>query len=132
MPALDRCHPQVVRALEKAGWNVAPKPYRLPLVGRPPLSIDIEAKNANNRIIIVEVKCFTDNEVNDLYTAVGQYLVYRSLLRAQNINHSLYLAIPLPIYQGVFKEIGIFVMQETGIKLIVVDIENEVIVQWLT
>jgi hypothetical protein len=29
MPALDQCHPQVVRALENDGWQVESSPYKL-------------------------------------------------------------------------------------------------------
>lgn len=130
MPALDNCHPQVVRALEKEGWVVSPKPYRLTFGERPYLFIDILAQHDDSRIIIVEVKCFNDNQLNDLYIAVGQYLIYRSLLRAKNISDPLYLAIPQDIYESLFKEIGMFVVEETQIKLIVVDIDREVIVKW--
>jgi hypothetical protein len=71
MPQLDQCYDQVVRALQKAGWEVGEYPYILPIPGRRPLQIDIYARRTANShpqvIIIVEVKCFGDerSELND-------------------------------------------------------------------
>jgi hypothetical protein len=82
MPALDSCHPQVVRALEKAGWNVSPVPHAIRVPGRRyPLLADMRANRDEASIIVVEVKCFLDDPIAELYVAIGQYMIYRSLLR---------------------------------------------------
>lgn len=101
MPRLDQCHSQIVRALEKTGWIVGDRPYILPVAGRRPLQIDLYARRATNgspqTIIVVEVKCFADEraELNELYTAIGQYTLYRSLLRQRGITDFLFLAVPV-------------------------------------
>jgi hypothetical protein len=108
LPALDRCHPQVVHALEKAGWTVLPKPYALYLNRAHRLHIDIEtirnSGTASQSIIVVEVKCFDDEktETGDLYTAVGQYLVYQGLLHQKGIVTPLYLGFPKPLMRASF------------------------------
>jgi len=121
-----------VNALQKAGWTVATGPYVIRVPGRKrPLYADLSAQRSNNRIIIAEVKCFQVDPRDELYTAIGQYLVYRALLSQLGINHDIYLAVPSPAYHDIFRDMGMAVINETKIKLIVVDIEHEVIEQWL-
>lgn len=43
----------------------------------------------------------------------------------------LYLAIPLKAYHGIFEEMGRAVVDEVEMKLIIVDMEKEEIVEWL-
>jgi hypothetical protein len=83
--------------------------------------------------MVLEVKCFQDPdaETNDLYVAIGQYLVYRSLLVERNLPYLLYLAVPTHAYTGVFQRMGIGAVQENHIKMVVVDIEQEVIERWI-
>jgi hypothetical protein len=137
MPALDRCHPIVVRALEKDGWTVAPRQQELYVSKRHILQIDIKATRQQNgtsrSLLFVEVKCFANrgDETTDLYIALGQYLVYRSLLKQKNIQADLYLAVPITAYESVFKRMGRAAVSENRIKMIVVDLEGEVITQWL-
>jgi hypothetical protein len=80
MPAIDVCHPHIVRALQKDGWTVEPQP--LPArVGRRRALIDISASRTNNgtsqQILLAEVNCFQNRAswTNELYTAIGQYIV---------------------------------------------------------
>jgi hypothetical protein len=138
MPALDQCQPHVIRALNKAGWTVAPKPFVLKLSHGHTLFIDLEAareEEAGERIILlVEVKCFPEAsaETSELYTAIGQYLVYRDLLKERGIEFDLYLAVPVEAYQDVFARMAVSTISENQIKMVIVDMDREVIVQWLT
>lgn len=132
MPQLDTCHQQVARALEKDGWAVSPVPHAIRVPGRRyPLLADFRARRGQVEIIIVEIKCFVDEELEELYGAIGQYLVYRDLLRQAPTKPALYLAVPTHAYYGIFREAGLGVVNEARIKLIVVDIDNEVIEQWI-
>ncbi len=132
MPALDIYHPQVVNALQKAGWAVSTGPYVIRVPGRKrPLYADLSAQLNTSKIIVAEIKCFQIDPRGELYTAIGQYLVYRALLNQLGISHELYLAVPSSAYHGIFRDMGMVVINETKIKLIVVDIEQEVIEQWL-
>ena len=136
MPKLDQCHDQIVHALEKAGWTVSSNPYILRVENRR-LYIDMFAQMTHpeqpKRIIIIEAKCFSDfrDELNELYTAIGQYLTYLGLLEEAGINDSLYLAIPTHAYRGVFQQFATPIMSKILIKMIVVDLEAEEIEQWL-
>lgn len=132
MPALDSCQPQVIRALEKAGWKVSPVPHAIRAPKRRyPLLADIRASRGSEEIIIVEVKCFLDDPLAELYSAIGQYLIYRSLLRLSSPDYSLYMAVPTEAYHGILNDIGMDVIRESQIKLLIVDLAREVIDQWL-
>lgn len=136
MPALDSCHQQMVNALIKAGWNVNTAPVYLraeKLVAIP----DIQATLNNGsvqQIIVVEVKCFLDERLDqdELYRAIGQYLVYRQVLRTRQLDIPLYLAIAIQVYQRLFvKQVVNAIIHESRLKLIVVDLEREEVIQWL-
>jgi XisH protein len=136
MPAIDQCHNQIVHALEKAKWIVSPHAYTIAIQKGHVLHIDIEAHRAsslNGHIIIVEAKCFAERnaETNEMYTAIGQYLVYRSLLKPKGLADNLYLGVPRSAYQGVFSRMGMAAVKENAIKMMVVDLEKEEIVEWL-
>ena len=136
MPTLDSCHEQVVNALKKAGWDVASQAM---FVRTPEVSvfIDIEALRNNGhlqQIVIIEVKCFTNenSDLNELYRAIGQYIIYRTALHERTMDFPLYLAIPTSVYERLFKtKIVTASAREIQMKLIVVDIDREEIVTWL-
>jgi hypothetical protein len=133
MPVPDKCHQQVVHALEKQGWTVSPNPYSLDT----PLNylyVDIEAwRSSEESVIVVEVKCFPDgtSDMTSLYNAIGQYVVYRSLLRKRKKNRRIYLAVPSGVYQGLFQQLELDIVNELDIDMIVVDMEHEEVEQWI-
>jgi XisH protein len=135
--AYDNCHQQIVSTLLKAAWVVDDKQVYL-RVDRLTMVADIRAQISNGnvqQIIIVEVKCFADprNDMDELYRAVGQYLLYRSALQIRQSEWPIYLAIPTTVYNRLFvKPVVQSVVTRNEIKLIVVDVEREEIVQWLT
>jgi XisH protein len=135
MPALDTCHEQVVHALENDGWTVSPDMFVLRLDRQHRFYIDLEAIGFDNQtIMVIEVKCFENPaaETTELYGAIGQYLVYRNLLREHGIQLPLYLAVPLHAYAGVISRMALSVMAQNDVKMIVIDIEREAVIQWLS
>jgi len=83
--------------------------------------------------MLIEIKCFShpNTVTTDLYTAIGQYLIYRSMLAArQPIVTPLYLVVPMPIFRSVFDTIVIDVIDQAGIQLVTVDLIEERIVSW--
>jgi hypothetical protein len=74
---------------------------------------------------------FLDDPLAEIYTGIGQYLIYRSLIGQSSTQLPLYLAIPNYAYHGIFKDMGMAVVNEVHMKLIVVDLNREVIEQWL-
>ncbi len=135
MPAIDSCQPQVIRALEKDGWRIETEGRRFRKEKRA-IMIDIRANYGSNgqsrQILLAEVKCFANpNEyTRDLYTAIGQYIVYRAMLDDLKNITPLYLAIPVRAYHDLFDSIIQRAINDVKIKIIVVDIEREEIVEW--
>jgi hypothetical protein len=112
MPAIDRYQAAVINALRKVGWQAMNNPYL---------------------IIILEIKGFEGRSaIDNLEEAVGQYMIYRALLDEIAVPHPLYLAVPLPAFEGILSEsVGQVVRKRLGIKLIVFDVKSEEIVQWI-
>lgn len=137
MPALDYCHQNVVHALQNDGWIVDPKPVRITADERT-VFIDIQARKPTNgrsqQILLAEVKCFPDRKstTNDLYVAFGQYVIYRALLAELNIGIPLFLAVPQEVYTNIFDNIVQRSISDNNIKLIVIHLDTERIVQWIT
>jgi hypothetical protein len=131
MPAIDRCHFQVVRALEKDGWEVDDRQYALTSFPGKRLFVDIQARKGERQLLLVEVKCFTGQWLDELYQAIGQYLVYQHLVQQISPRRALYLAIPRHVYLDFVKQFVLPIIKEHRIKLLVVDLEREEIDQWL-
>jgi hypothetical protein len=135
MPAYDQCHPQVVRALEREGWEVRESPFLI-RVGRRTLFVDIElvrkTQGEDERIIVVEVKCFAPGsaETTELYTSLGQYLVYRALLAQYHLTGDLFLAVPVHAYGGVYNDLAKSLLDELQVQMVVIDLDSEVVIQW--
>ena len=136
MPALDKCHPIMVRALQNDHWWPESKSPRLSVEDRTVI-IDIRARRddngTNQQILMVEVKCFPDEDTitTETYTALGQYIVYRGMLEALGDTTPLYLAVPESICQTVFDIVIMKIVRDYQIKIIVVSLEQEKIVQWI-
>lgn len=85
MSALDACEPQIIRALEKDGWQIVAKPYQIK-IDRRIVFADFSARHVNGDsehfIVVMEVKCFTNpkTDLTELYTAIGQYQLYLTAL----------------------------------------------------
>jgi hypothetical protein len=138
MPAKDLYHDTVKAALIKDGWLIVADPYRIQYK-----DIDLYADLAAERPIaaerqgqkiVVEIKSFVGRSpMTDFHNAVGQYAVYRSLIQATEPDYQLYLAIDDITYENFFKREGIaFIIEASQISLMVVDIEQQEIVQWIS
>lgn len=136
MPAIDRCEPQVVRALEKAGWVVTDQPYVIH-IGEEKAYVyaDLQLRHVEREesIIVVEVKCFARRlrMMQEFEQAIGQIVLYRYALALNRKFTPLYLVVPLPVYETFFqKPLPHMIIGEEGIKMIVVDLATEEIVLW--
>jgi hypothetical protein len=134
--AFDVCHEQIVRALEKAGWRLESTPFKLAFEART-VYVDVQMSRgvdgSREQIVLVEVKCFPDEHstTRDLYTAIGQYLVYRAMLMELGMPYVLYLAVPDNSFEVVFDAIVMRVIEETQIKIVVVNVNTEQVVRWI-
>ena len=124
-----------MRALQKDGWRVTEQQVPMKL-GRRRVFIDLRATHGANgsrqELALIEVKCFPDpqNTSQDIYTAIGQYILYRAMLRELELDISLYLSIPEVIYNDVFDTIVQRAVAESQIKLVIVNLDKERVVRW--
>ena len=137
MPQLDRHHFAVSHALEKEGWTIVRHNMGL-LLDNTYVYIDIEARRSEVTAplpasIGVEVKVIAPRRVTEqVERAIGQYIIYRSLLEDAYPNHACYLAVSTrdyrrhlsgPKYRRVF--------QTNRIHLLIFDEVREEIDQWI-
>jgi hypothetical protein len=134
MPARDRYHNTVIRALARAGWAVTAEQVAIIVAARR-LWIDFQAVNkAGSRVILVEVKGFEymPSPVDYLGEVVGKYVLYRAALEYIQVDDPLCLAVPTAAYEGILSEdIGQQVIMRAGIRLLIFDPAKEEVVQWL-
>lgn len=138
MTALDVCEPQIIRALEKDGWQILEKPHQIRVDDRDlfaDFSIQHISEDGGIYAVVMEVKCFTNprQDIPELYTAIGQYRVYRTAMNHDGYeNWPLYLALPYDAYNR-FADYPTLLaaLIEAGVKWIIVDIVQEVVLQWV-
>jgi Holliday junction resolvase-like predicted endonuclease len=91
MPAIDKCEENIIKALEKEGWDVLDKPYQIKFAKKRYVYADLGLINRDNeKIIIVEVKCFPSAPLDSFYGAVGQYISYRLMLKRDLIDSEIF------------------------------------------
>lgn len=137
MPARDRYHDHVVRALIADGWVITHDPLHLPFGGRDTF-VDLGAERVvsadkGGRKIAVEIKSFLGaSPVRDLEQALGQFVLYAELLGEVEPERVLYLAVSDTARLELFDEpIGQLLLRHGRLKLLVFDPKKEVITQWI-
>ncbi len=137
MPAKDIYHDTVKRALIKDGWTITHDPLRLQW-GSKDMYVDLGAERLvaaekAGRRIAVEVKSFIGpSEIEDLKDALGQFVLYRTVMAKTEPDRELYIAVRDAIYAELFEEpIGNLLVETEQIGLAVFDPEKEVIVKWI-
>lgn len=133
MPAEDRYHKTVIRALERERWKVVDEQITL-TIGERNLWIDLKAqKESELRSILVEVKAFESmrSPIDYLADAVGKYVLYQTALEYIRDESPLYLAVTQTGYNGILSEpIGQNLIKKLGIRLLVFAPELGEIVLW--
>lgn len=136
--ARDLFHNIVRSALEKDGWLVTDDPLNI-RCGGVDVQIDlgaellVAAEKAGEKIA-VEIKNFVSaSKISEFHTALGQFINYRTALRAEDPSRNLYLAIPLVTFNDFFNLPFIqTVVNENKLKLIIYNVETEEIEQWIS
>ena len=130
-------HGAVRRALEQDGWTITDDPLILPF-GQHNLFVDLGAEapiaaEKEGRKIAVEVKGFAGaSDVVELERAVGQYALYGGVLAETHPERTLYLAVTLEAYAGVFRDpLGQLMIERQQLRLVVFDRGREVITRWI-
>ena len=137
MPQRDVYHEAVRTALVKDGWTITHDPLVLPF-GERSLRVDLGAQapvaaERDGRKIAVEIKSFVGrSEITDLERALGQYALYSFLLRRQEPERRLYLAVPEDTYLSLFDTAeGRDLIIAEAIRLLVFRPLEEMIVLWI-
>jgi XisH protein len=135
--AKDLFHNVVKTALLKDGWHITNDPLFLK-VGGVDFFIDLGAEKLlaaerDGNKIAVEIKSFINtSSVADFHLAIGQFINYRIALKLKDPDRKLFLAIPENAYDTFFqKEFPQIVIKEYQLELLIYNIEDEVIRQWL-
>jgi len=135
--AKDRFHDVVRNGLEKDGWKITADPYEIN-VDDVDFEIDLAAEQLlgaerDGQKIAVEIKSFiSPSNVSEFHTALGQFLNYRDALDKIEPQRLLYLAVRVPIYESFFQRKFITsAITKYQLRLIIYDVEQEVIRQWL-
>jgi XisH protein len=138
MSAIDLYHNAVKSALIKDNWAIAADPYLIQCE-----DIDLSADIADSRLIaaereghkiVVDIECFVGRSLmTDFHQAVGRYKLYQMLVEKTAPEYDLYLAIDDITYENFFQREGIdFLVQSSQIKIFVVNIDEQEIVQWIS
>jgi hypothetical protein len=137
--AKDKFHDIAKTALENDGWLVTADPYHIKdknLVTKS-LEIDLAAEKLiaaekGTEKIAVEIKSLiADSTIYEFHSILGQYLNYQVALEVVEPDRTLYIAIPEFGYEKLMKEgLTRLVLARFKIKLIIFDIENQIITKW--
>lgn len=138
MSAKDVFHKVVKKALQKDGWQITHDPLSIS-VGGVNVSIDLAAEKLiaaerKGEKIAVEVKSFLEKSsaISEFHTALGQFINYRGALRRRQPERILYLAVPLTTYKTFFQlDFPQAMIEENQVKMIIYDVEQEVIFKWI-
>ena len=137
MARRDLYHGTVIKALTDDGWTITDNPLHLSYGGRN-LEVDLGAElpigaAKGQQRIAVEVKSFIGkSEVVDLEDALGQYLLYRTLLQRLDPERELVLAVSVLAYEGIFSEpLGQLIIEAYALRLLVFDDIEQKVLQWI-
>ena len=139
MPAKDIYHDAVKNALIKDGWTITADPYPIEYEDAelyPDLAIEkLISEAQKQRKLIIEIKSFiSPSPMKDFEMALGQYILYRNLIQlAQDEYQEIYLAIKNEIYATFFQRKSIkAVVKLNQVDLLIIDIDKEEVVQWIS
>ena len=138
MPAKNIHHDAVIRALEADGWTITDDPLWLQY-DETDMFVDLAAERLpigaekGTQKIAVEIQSFlSPSPVRDLQQAVGQYSVYRIVLKEQQPERLLFLAVTQDVNERVLAdEFGQLIVSEMSLKVLVFDDTSERIVKWI-
>jgi hypothetical protein len=136
MPAKDTYHDAVRRALVKDGWTITHDPF--PMVwGDQRMFADLAAEQLiaaerANRRIAVEIKSFLGKSLlDDLEKALGQFILYRTVLGRLEPDREMLLAVPYDVAVIFDEPLGRLLLESNLVRAFSFDPVQEVMVQWI-
>ena len=137
MPRRDYYHTPIRIALEKDGWTITADPMQFVWKDKPyypDLGAErIIAAERGLEKIAVEIKSFLGTDFNNqFYEAMGQFDSYFYALADLDPDRMVVLAITEAAWKGFFSLPHVQRLRELkNIPIIVVDVENQCIVEWI-
>jgi hypothetical protein len=133
----DRIKPMVVNALVKDGWTITHDPYGLQLE-KDNYEVDLAAERnvvgavKAGELVAVEIKSFLSKSIlHEFGNAYGQFDMYRLLMADKEPDRRLYIGLGLDMYKTILTRASLRKMIEARrIPFLVVDLHDEVIVEW--
>lgn len=139
MSRRDTYHETVKRALVKDGWTISHDPLRITYEGTT-VSTDLGAEKATIaagqqiavEIIAVEVKDLdSESVISEFEKALGQYRLYRALLKRTDPGRIIFLAVRKSVYDEFFQRPAIqVVIGDDEVRLLIFDEFSEEIILW--
>jgi hypothetical protein len=136
MAAKDLYHDDVRDALVKDGWTITDDPLRLRW-GKKDYYVDLGAERViaaekQGRRIAVEIKSFLGNSiVDDMEKALGQYLIYRSIMRRRQPEREVFLAVPKSVAKLFDEPLGQLLVDDYDIQALIFDHKKKEVFRWL-
>lgn len=137
MPRLDAHHEIVKRALLKAHWTVTRDNFGITYKGFR-VFIDLAAErfftsDQEYNKITAEIKVFNKASfATEFERAIGQYSLYRFLMKKVGLVQDLYLAVAEDAYKEFFASPTVQeYIEEHQIYLLIFDHEKEELVRWI-
>lgn len=116
----DIVHDLVKNALIKDGWRITHDPFPIEF-GLRKVYADLGADK------------LLGAEKTELERALGQFVLYKSWLARSKPERVLFIALGQDIYDELFRDIaGEVLIEDYALKIIVVDMEREEIVRWIS
>ncbi len=136
MARRDKIHNAVKNALINDGWEITADPYHIKYK-----SIELEADLGADRTIaaergtekiVVEIKSFLrPSAIHELQAALGQYQMYQAYMALNGDDRQIYLAVSLTVWEQLFlTEAVADLIEQTNVRIVVVDIATEEIKLW--
>jgi hypothetical protein len=132
MPAKDRLHDTILRALQAGGWMVIREQVFIKIGGRHIWIDALIEREGEQRFI--EIKGFENinSPIEYLASTVGQYVLYRAVLQDLEIRVPLFIALPTIAYETLMQEeIGQVIAANVKIQMVLIDIEREAVTRWI-
>ena len=137
MARLDKIHEVVKNALIKDGWTITADPFAIQFEELD-LYVDLAAERVfaaerENEKIAVEIKSFLlPSKIQDFKLALGQYELYKEYMKVLTPDRKLFLAIGEDIFKTFFQKKAVqFIINHKQMPLIVVNLNEEEIVEWI-
>lgn len=138
MSRRDAIHDKIVQALINDNWEITDDPLYVKVKEKKGFEIDLGAEKIimatkDKKKIGVEIKSFLATTVlHAFHGAFGQYIIYRDALELNEMEHELYLAISDDVLEKLMEiEFIEQSIKKYNIKILVVNLETEKIIQWI-